>query len=241
MSMDFERLSAVLKHPIRRKIILTLYERKYLSYVDLMNSVNVVSTGKFNYHLKILDDLIEKGQDGKYRLTEKGQMVAQLLQKFPKRESKKEDKILKIGYNLSIFAGAFAILVEVIRLIIFQFASPSFICFPILSRVNLRAGNLILSLLAFTFGPAQIICGILVKRKVFVILPLSLLSSLPLVFYGYSLGLTIGYWIIGSFTGLWIPTPLGFLIQTLFTVPFLVAGIGGAITPLWALAKTNRI
>jgi len=72
-----------------------------------------------------------------------------------------------------------------------------------------------------------------------IILPLTLLSSLPLVFYGYSLGLTIGYWIVGSFTGLWIPSPIGILIQTLFTVPLLFAGIGGAIIPLYALAKNK--
>ena len=80
MSIDFESISDVLKHPIRRKIILALYGNDRLSYVDLMNIVKVVSTGKFNYHLKILGDLIEKDQNGKYGLTEKGKMAAQLLQ-----------------------------------------------------------------------------------------------------------------------------------------------------------------
>ncbi len=240
MSLDFESLSDVLKHPIRRKIILALYDSNRLSYVDLMNIVKVVSTGKFNYHLKILGDLIEKDQNGKYSLTEKGKMAAQLLQKFPERKFKKESRILKISYNLSIFAGVFVIATEVLRLIIFQFVSPSYICFPEpLSRVNLHSGSFIFSLIAFIFGPAQIICGVLMKRRVFVILPLTLLSSLPLVFYGYSLGLTIGYWVVGSFTGFWIPSPIGILIQTLFTVPFLFAGIGGAIMPLWALAKNK--
>jgi len=168
-----------------------------------MKIVKVVSTGKFNYHLKILGDLIEKGQNGKYGLTEKGQMAAQLLQKFPQRKPGEESKLLKIGYNFSIFAGALIIVTEIIRLVIFQFYSPFSICFPEpLSRVNLRAGNLIFSLTAFIFGPIQIICGILTKRRLLIILPLTLLSSLPLVFYGYSLGLTIGYWIVGSFTGL---------------------------------------
>ena len=83
--MDFGSLSDVLKHPVRRKIILALFERKNLSYVDLMNFVGVANTGKFNYHLKILGDLIEKDQNGRYVLTEKGQMAAQLLQKFPEK------------------------------------------------------------------------------------------------------------------------------------------------------------
>lgn len=83
--MDFGSLSDVLKHPVRRKIILALFERENLSYVDLMNFVGVSNTGKFNYHLKILGDLIEKDQNGRYILTEKGQMAAQLLQKFPEK------------------------------------------------------------------------------------------------------------------------------------------------------------
>jgi glucan phosphoethanolaminetransferase (alkaline phosphatase superfamily) len=84
--VSFESLGDVLKHPIRRKIILALYEKKCLSYVDLMNFVEVTNTGKFNYHLKVLGDLIEKDKDGKYCLTEKGQMAAQLLQKFPEKK-----------------------------------------------------------------------------------------------------------------------------------------------------------
>ncbi len=87
MSVDFESLSDVLKHPIRRKIILALSERKSVSYVDLMNLVEVVNTGKFNYHLKILADLIEKDENGKYSLSEKGQLATQFLQKFHGKES----------------------------------------------------------------------------------------------------------------------------------------------------------
>lgn len=86
MSVDFESLSDVLKHPVRRKIILTLYEKGNLSYVDLMNFAGVSNTGKFNYHLKILGDLIEKDQNGRYVLTEKGQMAVHLLQKFPEKK-----------------------------------------------------------------------------------------------------------------------------------------------------------
>jgi len=86
LGVNFESLSDVLKHPVRRKIILTLSERGNLSYVDLMNFVGVNNTGRLNYHLKILGDLIEKDQNGRYVLTEKGQMAAQLLQKFPEKK-----------------------------------------------------------------------------------------------------------------------------------------------------------
>jgi hypothetical protein len=66
---------------------MALSERGSLSYVDLMNLVEAANTGKFNYHLKILGDLIEKNRDGKYVLTEKGQLTVQFLQKFPQKES----------------------------------------------------------------------------------------------------------------------------------------------------------
>lgn len=87
MSVDFESLSDVLKHSMRRRILLVLYERKNLSYVDLMDLVGAKNTGKLNYHLKILSDLIEKDQNGKYILSEKGQMAAELLRKFPEKKT----------------------------------------------------------------------------------------------------------------------------------------------------------
>lgn len=72
---------------MRRSIVLALSERENMSYVDLMNLVEATNTGKFNYHLKILGDLIAKNQDGRYVLTEKGRLTAQFLQKFPEKES----------------------------------------------------------------------------------------------------------------------------------------------------------
>lgn len=87
MSVSFESLSDVLKHPIRRKIILCLSEKRSISYVDLMNLVGVMNTGKFNYHLKILGDLIEKDENGKYGLSDKGQLAVQSLQKFAGKET----------------------------------------------------------------------------------------------------------------------------------------------------------
>jgi hypothetical protein len=86
VSVDLESLHKILKHAIRRKIVLTLLEKKELTYVDLMNLVGVENTGKLNYHLKILSDLIEKDGNGKYRLTEKGQLASQLLLRFPEKK-----------------------------------------------------------------------------------------------------------------------------------------------------------
>ncbi len=135
MSIDFDSLTDVLNHPVRRKIILALYEKKGLSYVELMNLVEVANTGKFNYHLKILGDLIAKDQEGKYRLTEKGHMAALLLQKFP--EKKGEPKPLNMSDAIIIgFVGFVLIFVNPVfwisyfaDLIIHELTVPSVLFF----------------------------------------------------------------------------------------------------------------
>lgn len=99
---DFEALSNVLKNPIRRRIILFLSDKEKMSYVDLMNSLEITNTGKFNYHLKILGDLIEKDENGQYGLSEKGRLAIAFLQKFD------SDKKLETVFRtraFSLFAG----------------------------------------------------------------------------------------------------------------------------------------
>jgi hypothetical protein len=85
LSVDFGSLQNVLKHPIRQRIVLFLLEKKELAYMDLMNLVEITNTGKLNYHLKILGDLIEKDENGRYHLTDKGQLASQFLLRFPKK------------------------------------------------------------------------------------------------------------------------------------------------------------
>ncbi|HVP26877.1 MAG TPA: winged helix-turn-helix domain-containing protein [Candidatus Bathyarchaeia archaeon] len=87
MKASFESFRDVLKHPIRRKIILGLSERGRISYVDLMHLVGVSNTGKFNYHLNILGDLIKKDENGRYDLSDKGRLAVQFLREFEDRET----------------------------------------------------------------------------------------------------------------------------------------------------------
>jgi len=91
--------------------VLTLLKKKELTYVDLMNLVEVENTGKLNYHLKILGDLIEKDGNGKYRLTEKGQLASQLLLRFP--EKRPERMPLRGGD--AILIGFFGFLIALIN------------------------------------------------------------------------------------------------------------------------------
>lgn len=83
MSSGIASLHKVLKDETRRKIILLLQEKGSLSYVDLMKALGITNTGKMNYHLKVLGDLLAKKENGQYALTEKGTLASRLLLKFP--------------------------------------------------------------------------------------------------------------------------------------------------------------
>ncbi len=87
MGIDYSFLHKVLKDPTRRDILLHLSSGQ-LTYMELMNLSKISNTGRFNYHLKALGDLIEKTDTGKYRLTERGRLAVQLLETFPKKPSK---------------------------------------------------------------------------------------------------------------------------------------------------------
>ncbi len=108
MDVDLASLHKILKDSTRRNILLHLTKRGPLAYVELMNLLEITNTGKFNYHLKILGNLIEKGEDGKYRVTERGQLASQLLQKFPDKTI--EVKSLRMGDALLIGIVGFLLL-----------------------------------------------------------------------------------------------------------------------------------
>lgn len=95
-----------------------------LGYTDLMNLLEITNTGKINYHLRILGDLIEKGGGGKYRLTEKGLLASQLLQKFPNKTM--GIKPLGVGDAILIGTAGFLLLLPALFfpiLIFFLFVS----------------------------------------------------------------------------------------------------------------------
>lgn len=118
-----DSLYKVLKDKTRRKIVLQLSQNGPLTYVDLMNALEITNTGRLNYHLKILGDLLGKNENGKYRLTEKGTLASQLLKQFPaekpvERKPSVVRNIVLIGLigfvliliDLSILEGFFGVL-----------------------------------------------------------------------------------------------------------------------------------
>jgi hypothetical protein len=109
LAVDFESFNDVLKHPIRRKVINALGANKNLSYVELLNITEAANTGKFNYHLKILGDLIQKDSDGKYGLTDKGQLALKFLQQFPEKKPESPTSLHMVDAALIGLAGVFLI------------------------------------------------------------------------------------------------------------------------------------
>jgi hypothetical protein len=89
MSSNISDLHKILKDETRRKAIILLHERGNLSYVDLMKSLEIANTGKMNYHIRVLGDLLTKTDEGKYVLTEKGKLASRLTLEFPETRNQR--------------------------------------------------------------------------------------------------------------------------------------------------------
>jgi hypothetical protein len=105
MSNGIASLHKILKDETRRKIVITLNERGSQTYTDLMNSQGITSTGKINYHIKMLDGLVAKNQDGLYSLTEKGKLAIRLIDEFCEKKNNTQEAFVPRGFY--IFTGLF--------------------------------------------------------------------------------------------------------------------------------------
>jgi DNA-binding transcriptional ArsR family regulator len=112
---NIESLHKILKDETRRKILLELNDKGNISYTHLKESLNVISTGTLNYHLKVLGDLIEKSPAGVYQLTEKGKLAYRVLTEFPDQEHPIQDRrifkawlvLFSATVILTVFTGYF--------------------------------------------------------------------------------------------------------------------------------------
>jgi DNA-binding transcriptional ArsR family regulator len=85
VNSGIDSLHRILKDETRRKILLLLRAKENLSYTELIGALGINSTGKLNYHLKVLGDLLSKAGNGRYVLTEKGALASRLLSEFPEK------------------------------------------------------------------------------------------------------------------------------------------------------------
>jgi DNA-binding transcriptional ArsR family regulator len=85
--VDWSSLHKILSDSTRRSILELLAEKESLTYTEILALLQVTNTGRLNYHLKALAGLLSKDDQGRYHLTEKGQVAVNLLRVFPERVS----------------------------------------------------------------------------------------------------------------------------------------------------------
>ena len=85
MDMNWNSLHKVLRDETRRNIVGILSEKRDLNYTEIMTVLNITNTGRLNYHLKVLGDLITKDEQGRYSLSENGALAANMMRTFPER------------------------------------------------------------------------------------------------------------------------------------------------------------
>jgi uncharacterized RDD family membrane protein YckC len=81
MSLNDENISKILlilSHKIRRDILLSLLEKKELSFSELMNILEI-DTGRMSFHLRNLRLFLDQTPTGKYELNRFGQKALRIL------------------------------------------------------------------------------------------------------------------------------------------------------------------
>jgi multidrug transporter EmrE-like cation transporter len=112
LSVDISKLHNVLRDRTRTEILELLEQRGSLSYKELQNALQISHTGKLNYHLKVLGDLLVKDeQTGRYELAEKGKIAVTLLSKFQSVTAESDtSKALTMGLMLVALIAAVVLL-----------------------------------------------------------------------------------------------------------------------------------
>jgi len=89
-----------LNHDIRREILQLLIS-KPMSYSQLLNHF-AISTGKLNYHLKLLTGFIRKTEEGLYANTQLGLRIISFLKNLKKEITEEDRSLLKKAYVTQI-------------------------------------------------------------------------------------------------------------------------------------------
>lgn len=76
--MESDKTFEAIAHPLRIRILKLLAERP-MSFSELKRRLGIKSSGKLDFHLKKLDNLIVLDEDGKYTLTREGYAALQAI------------------------------------------------------------------------------------------------------------------------------------------------------------------
>ncbi len=75
---ELGKILTALSHPLRRRIVKILATRNTMGYAEMLRELGVESS-MLSFHLKKLQDLVEKTSDGEYRLTAQGRKAYRVL------------------------------------------------------------------------------------------------------------------------------------------------------------------
>ena len=121
---------SALNHPIRRKII-EMLAKNNMQYTQILEKLNI-DTGKLNFHLKKLEDLITKDEKGLYRLTDKGLKAFSIIQQVPEKIEEASPARRAVAYFLDLFAVILVSLLYFIFPIKFQDSFRKNLLLPLL-------------------------------------------------------------------------------------------------------------
>lgn len=126
--MEHGSLHKVLKDKMNRQMIRLLNEKEALTYIELMDALNI-TTGMLNYHLKVLNDFLVKNTDEKYALSEKGKIAYLTLKNLPEKTG--------IALKWKIIWGT--LVISLIMVISYAWSISNFQLFPRLITLLLFA------------------------------------------------------------------------------------------------------
>ncbi|HJX22931.1 MAG TPA: RDD family protein, partial [Candidatus Bathyarchaeia archaeon] len=144
------RVLSVLSHPLRRKIILYLDEKKECSFTELAKTFGV-GTGKLSFHLRTQEEFLEQTPEGRYRLSIAGQNAINVIKYIQEWRLDVKSVGRKLIYSVSnVKKRVFAFLIDFGLSLVVAAALPSipFLLFPVtLGMLNIS----IMFFLAFFF------------------------------------------------------------------------------------------
>lgn len=95
MDLMFQAISS----PIRRDTVIFLSENPECQYSDILRALNIRDSSKLNFHLKRMlgDSLVEKDSYGKYQLSERGRVLANLYLRFERHWLSENEALIYFG------------------------------------------------------------------------------------------------------------------------------------------------
>jgi DNA-binding transcriptional ArsR family regulator len=108
LNSSHDEILKAIKHPVKRRIIEHLRDAD-LSFTELLNTVGESNHGKFGYHLRKLETFVElEPSTKKYRLTDRGRLLAGLIRDFSVIASKNR-RFTKYAQSLRLGDHAFVL------------------------------------------------------------------------------------------------------------------------------------